>query len=377
MTNNDDLIEAIKRANPIADVIGEEAGYATQGRGRYLTTREHDSLVIDTHTGSYYWNSTGEHGDVIEWVMKRRGWDFKSAVEFLCRRAGMPEPDWGKADPAHRLAARAREDALTVAATVFHGWMLTDQDALRYAHGRGWTDGTITRAMLGYTGGPERKEALRKALIDAMGAVGVDSQSAAAVSVLGYSGDVLRWSHENEVSVDDKWIEQRHIPGIVGWDMIVYPHLFGGRIRYLSTRGIREKRHYNLPGELVGERQPFFNWEWSSQSTQCVIVEGQADAITLAQWGLPAMALCGVHADERLLQILGKSDEKKSIDFYIGLDSDQAGEINKNKIAELFGPMTRLIKWAGIGGVDTFIDPVSGEEREVKDANDLLRGMSA
>jgi DNA primase len=125
----------------------------------------------------------------------------------------------------------------------------------------------------------------------------------------------------------------------------------------------------------VGEKMIYPNWEWSSQENLCVIVEGQADAITIAQWGLPAVALCGVHADDHLARFLGVGDDRRQVNFAIGLDADQAGTKNTKELANLFGPMTRMITWRGIGGIDTFIDPIDGQEHDVKDANDLLRGM--
>lgn len=372
--NLEETVEQAKTLNKIEDVIGEEPGFSVDGRGRYVHTREHDSLVIDTRVGYYYWNSNGEHGDVIEWLRKRRGWDFKSAVEFLCRRAGLPDPEWGAGSPMQRLAARAKQEVFDVAADAFSKWLWEDPGALSYARSRGWTDETIIRARLGYTGAYEYRGQLSKELHDAIALSGADPLSPAGVSVLGYEGDVRGWLVDHQVTSDPDWVEKKKIPGIIGKDMLVYPHAFGGRIQYLSLRGVHEKRHYNLPVSLVGDKQVYFNWEWSSQETQCVIVEGQADAITLAQWGFPGVALCGVHADEHLVRLLGGKDDKKRPDFYIGLDADKAGEINRNKVARLFGPMTRLIKWSGIGGVTSFLD-AEGEEKEVKDANDLRRGM--
>jgi hypothetical protein len=371
----DELIEQVKEATPIEDVISEDPGFSIIGHGRYLTTQAHDSLVIDTYNRTYYWNSQNESGDVIQWIMKRRGWDFKSAIEYLCKRAGTAAPEWGAGSPQQRMAARARQDVFETVVQLCSTWLYAEDDALEYVHSRGWSDETIRRAQLGYTGNNEEYKSKTKELLDAISLTGGDPQSPAGVAVLGYRGNVRSWMMDHEIQADKDWLEKDYIPGIIGKDMLIYPHMVSGRVHYLSLRGIHEKRHYNLPVALVGERQIYRNWEWSSQSTQCIVVEGQADAITLAQWGLPAVALCGVHADEHLVRMLGGGDEKKSIDFYLGLDSDAAGEINRNKVAALFGPMVRLVTWKGIGGITTFIDPASGEEREVKDANDLLRGM--
>lgn len=379
MYNDDDLVERVKRANSIADVIGEEPGFSVCGRGRYLTTREHDSLVLDTHNQSYYWNSNGERGDVIDWLCKRRGWDFKAAVEHLARRAGMPDPDWGKADPQARMAARARADALGVAAGVMARWLRNDPEALAYAREvRGWSEETINGVMLGYSGSAANHKQLRDEMINAMGGAGVDVRSPAAVAVVGYSGNVLVWSQDYNVpDVPRSWVDNQYIPGIIGMDMLVYPHLYGGRVNYLSLRGVHEKAHHNLNAALVGERQRYYNRAWSSQEAQVVIVEGQADAITLGQWGIGAVALAGVAMDEGLARVLGADrEETRSKHVYlVGLDTDKPGDKNKGAVADLLGPMSRVVKWLGIMGVTTWTD-AEGAEHEVKDANDLLRGCA-
>jgi hypothetical protein len=204
---------------------------------------------------------------------------------------------------------------------------------------------------------------------------GGDPASAAAVSLLGFSGDVRQWMVDRDLEVNPDWVEAKRIPGLIGRGMLLYPHYMAGRCVYFSGRGIKEKVHYNLPVPLAGEKQIYANWEWSTHEEQTVLVEGQADALTLAQWGIPAVAFCGVHADEHLARFLGVGDEHRTVAFAIGLDADKAGKVNTNKLARLFGPMTRLINWAGIGGIDTWVDS-DGIEHEVKDSNDLLRGMS-
>lgn len=369
----DELVNQVKQANRIEDVIGETAGFATTGHGRYMTTREHDSLVIDTHNQSYWWNSAGEHGDVIEWLVKRKGIDFKAAMEHLCKRGGLADPVWDKQDPMQRIAARQREDALNVASDLFHQWLLADQVAMDYVHGRGWTDETIKRAKLGYTGGHDHQDKLHQAMIGAFGAAGVDPRSPAAVSILGVRGDVRHWAYDYRIdNPDPKWLEEDRIYGVIGWDRLVYPYYVSGRCVYFSLRGIHEKARYNPPVELMGERKIYTNRKWSSAEPLCVVVEGQADAITLDQWDIPAVALNGVAADERVARAIGATKENKRAIFYLGLDSDKAGQLNSWKAARLLGPMTRIVQWNGTAGLGTFVDN-EGTTREVKDANDLLQ----
>jgi DNA primase len=380
------FIEDLKRANPIEQVIGETPGWTTIiGHGRYLSTREHPSMRIDTQRQWFNrFSTTDEWGDVIRWLEIRNGWDFKTAVEFLCRRSGTAAPNWSAESSAERIAFKEREDVFDVAVSVFERELWNTPAALDYVRSRGWTDETIKSAKLGYSGDKTDRSRMVKEMSDAISLSGGDPRSVAGATIVGFSGDVKRWLHEHDLDEKSEWIEQGFVPSFVASDVLVYPHFQYGHCIYFSGRRIKP---YFVDGKLVksknpskilvGDKKLYFNWEVSPTSKQLIIVEGQADAVTIGQWGYPAVALGGVYLDDRLLKSLGVGDERKEIDYYLALDSDAPGAIAVSKVADLFGPMVRLITWKGIGGIDTFIDPVDGEEKEVKDANDLLRGMQS
>lgn len=381
----EEIVLQVKQANKLEDVIEETQGFSLAGHGRHIHTVEHDSLDIDTYIQRYTWWSSGENGDVIEWVKHRNGIDFKAAVEILCRRAGLRTPEWKEMDPEIRMAARAREDAFSVGAGVFVRWMNRYATARDYAHARGWSDETIQNCMLGYTGPMGEQETLKSEMRDALLRENIDPRSPAAVAFLGFYGDVMRWARDYEIDKPDnrktleEWAGKGSVPGIVGWNRLVYTHVVGGRIAYLSLRQIEDDnlpKKYNLNSVLAGERQLYLNPAWASSENFCVIVEGQADAISLYQLGIPAVALNGVAADERIAYFLGakrKESERRPV-FYLGLDPDKAGTLATSKVAKLLGPMTRIVGWRGIAGQKTF-DGRDGKI-EIKDANDLVLAMN-
>lgn len=379
------FIEELKRANPIDQVIGETPGWTVVGHGRYLSTKEHPSMHIDTHAQWFNrFSTTDEWGDVIKWVQIRNNWDFQTAVEELCRRSGTAAPNWKAESSAERIAYKDREDVFDVAVSIFERELWNTPAALDYVRSRGWTDETIKSAKLGYTGDKTDRPRMVKDMSDAIALSGGDPQSVAGVTMCGFKGDVKRWLHTHDLDEHPGWIEQGFVPSFVARDVLVYPHFqyahcvyFSGR--YIKPRSVDGKivKSLNIPKILAGDKKLYFNWQFSPASKQLVIVEGQADATTVGQWGYPAVALCGITLDERLLKSLWVGDERKEIDYYLALDSDQAGMKAIEKVADLFGPMVRLISWKGIGGIDTFIDPVDRQEKEVKDANDLLRGMQS
>lgn len=375
-TSFNSIVDEVKERNHIEDVI-EADGYPLAHRGLYwkCTTPNTGGLVVNVNRQLYYWNTRDQHGDVISWVMVQQKTDFQRALAWLCQRAGMPEPVLKEEDVAIRAAARAKEEALEVAARVFARWLLKSDEAMAYVQRRGWTTqtgeaegeepGTIYTARLGYSGAGTNAEAQEMRGEFAM--CSVDPESPAAVAILGKQGNVATWAHAHEIKLFDDWVLSDRIPGMIGHKRLVYPHVRGGRVRYLSGRSIEGKMHYNLPEALVGEKQPYLNQLYGPKANQVIVVEGQADAVSLGQMGFVAMALAGVHPSAELAEMVSGHAT-----VFVGLDADQAGSKNAWKVADALGPMTRLVTWS-TPLHRTFTD---GEEsKPVKDANDLLRAM--
>jgi len=64
-------------------LVEEDFGLNIRGRGKYIKSVEHDSLVIDTEKGIFYWNSENIVGDALIYLTKVRKMPFSSAREFL------------------------------------------------------------------------------------------------------------------------------------------------------------------------------------------------------------------------------------------------------------------------------------------------------
>jgi DNA primase len=369
----DDILSTIKEANRIEDVI-EETHPLEHRHGKYIRgLGENHALVVNILRQLYVWNGSGgnESGDVFTWVMNRHRLDFKGSWEWLARRAHLPEPRWSHEDQAKREANRKRETAFGLAQAKMAQWLWDDPEALAYARGRGWTDETIREAGLGFSG---RNTAA--ALSDLRGDFslnGIDPECPHAVAILGWRGDVKAWAKNWGVEIEDQpnWREGGWVPGLVGKTRLIYTHYVNGRVTTFSGRNIlgaevtkegKEIKSYNLPVVLSGERQVYFNQAYGARADECVVVEGQADAITLGQWGAPAVAMMGTsyQDQEKTLGELRKRHQR----LYLGLDADEAGlkalrgRNDEWPMAFLLGPMARVVRWP-----------------EGKDANDWLKAM--
>jgi DNA primase len=330
----------VKQAVQIEDIIHEDEPLTEHKRGRYRRGRNHDSLIVDVQRQCYWWNAHGEQGDVYTWLQLHRGLEFGEAVAYLATRCGLEVPTFSERDRQALETRRTKEAALGVIAQFLQQTLLASPPAKQYVHSRGWTiddevtaEQTANLARLGYWNGDAK--GLRQYLVEHQ----IDPECPAAVALLGLRGDVAAWATRWSITPRTDWLHDGAIRGMPA-GMLIYPFIEAGRVTYLAGRGLSKKRHYNLPAELVGDRPFYFNHVWTPHAKQVVIVEGQADALTLAQMGIAAIALAGTSIDGRLVKIVQRHEV-----VYVGLDHDKAGRANRAKVLDELGPLARLVEW--------------------------------
>lgn len=379
----DNIFGDIKKRVDLVEIIRED--YPLAGKGNhYRGDRDglHGLVVIRSRSSGewyYYWNQKSQGGDVFNYLKNERGMDMKSALEYAANKAGLTLPDWTHRDTKSWLRTQATEDVLTVATKVFQAWMKSNEAAMNYARGRGWTDETIENARLGFSGFATAAEI--KEMRDALTMNNIDPESPAAVAILGFKGDVAKlkdkWGDDLTGAISNDDVVHGYIAGFVGRPRLIYPHLYFQKITYMSSRNLaktddgklvsepdKKKKSYNPRRELVGARQPYFAWNYRADAQHIVIVEGQADVITLAQWGFNTFGQVGTSLDD----YWGKELRDRHETRYYGTDNDAAGrkavrgEDGNWPIADLLGPLAQIVNW-----------PVADRDGELKDANDLRK----
>jgi len=320
-------LETIKQANPIEAVITETAKVTLAGRRAYLKATEHSSLVVDVDKQAYWWNSKGHQGDVISWLENVHGYTFKQAVEWLAARAGM-DLDWGAGSDDWQRT-RKRQDALGAVMAYFIKCAATSAAYDDYRASRGWALDTGAEAGLGWYDG-DRHSLLRAMKIEGL---------AADHDVVKAAGSIPAMS-------------------------LVYGHSLASRVRYFSTRATKPgavPKMWNPPAILLGDRRPYFNHKYQSRAKNVVIVEGQADAITLAQWGVAAVALAGCSLDLVLAKQLAGHGQ-----IYLGLDDDQAGRAGTGAAAALLGAGVRVVTWPQKDPNDWLVNDRPGRSKVIE-----------
>jgi len=297
----DSIIEEIKARIPIVDLVGQS--FTVTGRGRVLTTKEHDSLKLWPEQGRWWWFSRNEGGDVLDWYRHVQRCDLPTAIDALAELAGIERRPPTAEEVTRREVVRTQRTVFGIAADWFARQLAAPEgsQARAYCAGRGWTPETLTREGIGFN--PSYQPG---GLINALAAARL-LETPAAEAVLSMPGG-----------------------------MLVYVHREHGAVVYLSARSIEGKRHWNLPSDLAGEKQPYHNTRRTGVSAPVchLLVEGQADAVALGQLGIAATAICGVNG----LAGVGPVS-------HIALDSDAAGRARAVAIGLERDCLLPLVEW--------------------------------
>ncbi len=112
------------------------------------------SFVVFPESGTWHcFGACGEGGDIFTFMMKREGWDFRTALEELARRAGVelrPRTQRQEAEEQERATLRK---LMAAAATYYHHLLRTApqaQVARDYVARRGLEERTVETFQLGY-----------------------------------------------------------------------------------------------------------------------------------------------------------------------------------------------------------------------------------
>lgn len=382
------IIDEIKARISIEDLAQEiptvklkKSGKNYTGFCPFHSNTHTPALVVFPDTGTWKcFGSCNEGGDIFDWVRKQNsGWDLKEAIKHLASKANIPMPSADDRDLQQRISARAQADTLKIAMDIFKRWLFEDAEALAYARDRGWTDDELKLSGVAFSGRATATQV--KEMRGAFSLHGIDSLSPQAVMILGFNGDVAQWAKDH--NIDPEALRENYIHGMMGKPGLIYAHKIDGKVVYPSRRnlpGFDDVKSFNSYAVLAGERVPYFNrlyrsrYEEASKGKLLIICEGQGDAVTWAQLGYPAMALCG--SSWRYLEKIGIIERIKN-DYenitYIK-DADKAGDAvvsgskNDFPLSTAFGPML----WVGSTPKGSWKRP-DGRVKELKDSNDLAQ----
>ena len=342
-------IEAIKGANPIAEVVAER-GIELKRKGRTLVARcpfhspdKTPSFTLTPSKGLYHCFGCGAAGDVIGFVTKHDRTSFGGALAVLARRAGLsleklmqPRPRILQRTPLEALtpprelaaakaespngngssvAGMATPPAEVLARVVehYHRTLLAHEDAQAYLKRRGLTDVDLWRTFqLGYADGSLLKAVPKE-------------------------GELRQWL----IALGVVTKEGRELLG--GCVVVPLPDPVSGAWVSLYGRGMRAERHCYLPGPLRG----LLNYQAAASASEVVLTESVIDALSLVQAGiLSAIPLYGTNGfTSDHLDTLLKSPCRRVV---LCLDNDEAGRKAAEALREKLGTAGIAVRVASL-----------------------------
>ena len=320
-----EFLEQLRERVSLVDVVSRHVKLQRRGReyvGLSPFKQERTpSFTVVPDKGFFHCFSSGEHGDVIGFLMRLEGLSFPEAVEKLAQAAGLDVP---RESPEAAERARRRRGLLEAveAAAAFHERQLrlpAGRRAMDYLRGRGLDDDTIGRFRLGYA--PGDPAALEQALKRSGFEAGTLIEAGLLRLPDGAGTPVASLRNRVVFPITDR----RGLP--IG---------FGGR-----ALGDAQPKYLNTPetpifrkGEVLYGLAQARDAAWRAR--EVIVVEGYMDAIALSQAGFAhSVASLGTAFGEDQLRALWRLVDEPVLCF----DGDEAGRRAARRAAERALPL--------------------------------------
>ncbi len=341
------FIEELKQRCPIEDVISSYVTLKRAGSNHNGLCPFHSektpSFTVFSNTSSFYCFGCGAGGDVISFIMRAENLDYRDALEFLAKRAGISIPDDGREN--NRGVSRKRLYEMNTAAAKFFRSALFESDAggpaRQYLVNRGLSQSVIRRFGLGFADGDFYS------LRDHLKKQGFTDEELIA-------GFLCKRSEKNG-SLFDLFRNRVMFPIIDTAGNIV---AFGGRVMDNST----PKYLNSSDTPAFNKRRNLFalNYAKSACAEQLILCEGYMDVIALHQAGFGnAVATLGTAITPEQARLIAKYTKHVIISY----DSDEAGQRAADKAFRLLAEV----------GLDTKILKVE----DAKDPDEYIRKFGA
>lgn len=336
------IIEDLKHRCDIVDVISsyvslKRAGANLHGLCPFHSERSPSFTVFTNGDPHFYCFGCGAGGDVISFIMRMENLDYRAALEFLAKRAGISLPD-DERDTEHGVG-RKRILEMNLCAARFFRDCLHDAaigaPCLEYIEKRKLSSSIVRRFGLGYA--PASFNALR----DHLHKNGFTEEE----MIIGYC-----CGKSQKGNVYDLFRGRMMFPIIDVSGNIV---AFGGRVlddskpKYLNTS--------DTPAFKKSRNLFALNFAKSGAAERLILCEGYMDVISLHQAGFEnAVATLGTAITPDHARII----KKYTSNVVLAYDGDGAGQNATSKALRILadaGVDARVVKFEGAKDPDEYI----------------------
>jgi DNA primase len=312
MTPVDEIKSRVDAVELISETVKlRRAGKNYTGFCPFHPNSRTPAFVVFPDSGTWRcFGQCNEGGDIFKFVMKKEGWDFPQALQYLAQRAGVvlepPTPEKKAEEEEHSRLRALLEEAVIF----YHHHLLqtpAGKTALDFLHRRGLQAGTIETFNLGYA--PDTWDAGLNFLVG----------KGYTLEELGQTGLVTQ--RESGSGVYDRFRNRVMFPIRDGMG-----HMTGFGARILNPEDV--PKFLNSPQTpLFDKGRLLYGLDQARKpirtQDQVVIVEGYLDVILLHQAGFTnTVSPMGTALTEDQVRMLKRFTRK----IVLALDADAAGE---------------------------------------------------
>ena len=319
-----EYLDEIKLRLKVSQVVGKSVQLKKRGKEFIglspFKNEKSPSFTINDEKEFYHCFSTGEHGNIFDFIMKTKSIGFGEAVRTLAAEAGMQPYRFSNFDKKKDLRFQNYKNIYKDYSNYFHQQLFQEnnKDALDYLSNRGLSKNTIEEFQLGYVPWKNNfyDELLKKYTKDDIDLTG------------------LYYKNDKTGKYVDRFNSRIIFPvnNIIG-DAIA----FGGRI----IRESKLAKYINSPEtEFYKKGNMIFNLDKAKNSRaetdEVIIVEGYMDVVSLYSSGIKnVVANSGTALTERQIDLIWKFFSNP----IICLDGDDSGQKAALRIAEKLFPL--------------------------------------
>lgn len=304
------FLEELKMRVSVSDIVSRRVKLTRRGREFVglspFNAEKSPSFTVNDEKGFYHCFSSGEHGDIISFLMNVEGMAFMEAVETCAGLAGMETPQATPEDHVRAEQAKGMREANMAAAHFFEQQlhMPHGAEALGYLTRRGLADVTMKRFHLGYAPGD------RNAVIANLRREGFEDDTLVEAGLARRSDDGRTYGTFK--------------------DRVIFPIMDPrGRCIAFGARalGDAQPKYLNSPDSpLFRKGDTLYGLDLAREPAhkagQIIVVEGYMDVIALSEAGIPnTVAPLGTAVTEQQIQRLWKIAAQPTL----CMDGDAAG----------------------------------------------------
>ena len=338
---SDELIEEIRSSNDIVDVISKYVTLKRSGRNFFGLCPFHKekspSFAVSPDKQIFHCFGCGAGGNVIHFISKIEGLDFKDTLELLANRVNieLPTLDNLEDDKTARLKSKVYE-INKIAAEFYHEnlYKPTSKTAQEYIKKRKLDNRTLKAFLIGYAGNFNELYLLLKQ----KGYTEEEMLASSLIKRTENGGYMDSFRKRLMFPIQD--VRERVIA-------------FGGRVLDDS-----KPKYINSPENIVyskGRNLFGLNVAKKHDTKKIVIVEGYMDAISLYQRGITnVVASLGTAMTEAQGRLLRRYSEQ----VILGYDADGAGQaaiLRGMEILQNLGCDIRVLQIEGAKDPDEYV----------------------